>query len=277
MDKKIYLGLGAVATVVIIGGAIYSAQTASDKQRANPEQASETSIEDKKKIEELYWEELQDAEKYSFCSGVAKIQTDYFDPVMNNKGNLTHVSKEVIVYDKKAGKLFIMAREIEYNYEGTIKFPMGDLTTEVPVKESGSLSEAYSKKEMPERLSYQNSYVFSNPDTKKKDWVYSTIGDEVQMTDARTGCAGAYVLDNAPGKDVLVGGEQIMVDRSCDETDISGTYSGDFSFECTLVDYRHAKEMFETVKLKEALPDNKNDEVFNQLEENNTPELNDAS
>lgn len=280
MDKKIIIGLGAVATAGMIIGGLNFIQSSQDKHPEKSPEGAKTSLEDQKKIEDLYWDELRDEEKYAFCFGTAKIITDYSDPILNSRGDIVHNSRELLLFDKKAGKLSIMTREIDFKYSGKFSSPMGGLTTEVPVSESGTVSEVYSKNEMPERLNYTNNYIVSNPDTKEKNWVKSYIGEEVEMVSDRTGCAGVYTLNNAPGKDLLVGSEQIIIDRRCEESDVIGTYVGDFKFECQAIDYRQASEMYKTVKTKaetEKLEDEKEDDPFDALRDSSDEEVNDAS
>jgi hypothetical protein len=45
----------------------------------------------------------------------------------------------------------------------------------VPVTEYGSLIEVYKKNEMPIRVDYYNNFIASNPDTKEKTRVNSSI------------------------------------------------------------------------------------------------------
>ena len=82
----------------------------------------------------------------------------------------------------------------------------------------------HGRNEMPIRIDYYGNYIATDPDTKKKDWVVSDINGEQEAVSSRTGCAGVYQLDNSPGQDLLAGGEQISIDKSCKESDIGGSH-----------------------------------------------------
>ncbi|MGB2631354.1 MAG: hypothetical protein WBC48_00335 [Minisyncoccales bacterium] len=251
IDKKILLGGGALAAAGIIGGALmYSGQM---NRQAGGDQAAPIDPADKAKIEQLYWDELRDKDKYSFCLGSAKIESAYSDSLLNANGLLKHDSRELLVYNKESQKLYVMAREIEFSYRGSFSSMMGDLSVTVPVEEKGSLSESYSKAEMPIRIDYANNYIAADPGTKTANWVYADMGGETEMTAPRTGCAGVYTL-NEPGKlDLPAGTGMAAVDRDCTEKDISGAYDGTFSFECQSIDYDQAVNLYDEIKTKETL------------------------
>ncbi len=253
MKKEILLGGLAVAGVAAAGYLAFAPERASGPVLPREEAPAAASAEDRQKIEELAWEEWEDAGRYAFCLGQASIQSGYDDPLLRGHGRLEHTSKELLLFDKEANKLFILTREIVYGYDGRLNTQLGDLAIDVPVSESGKLSEAYARREMPIRIDYANGYVATNPDTKAKAWVYHAIGEESEMVEPRTGCAGIFSLDNAPGKDLLVGSENIAIDRACAERDVSGNYEGDFSFVCSGVDHGAARNLFLEVKAKEAL------------------------
>ncbi len=263
MDKKLIIGISAVATAgLIIGGGF---MLSGDRNRdAGSQENSEISAEDKAKIEALYWDELKDEGKYSFCLGNAKIETAYSDPILNQNGILTHDSKEVLLFNKESQKFYIISRELNFKYKGEINVQFGDITQKVPVTESGSLSEYYSKNEMPIRIDYANHYITTNPDTKKKTWVYSDMGGDGEMVMPRTGCAGIYQLDISSNADLLAGADSVGINRTCSEADISGNYEGDFSFDCSAIDYKQAKDLVEEVKIKEELQNTKDTSVFNE-------------
>ncbi|MDD3007105.1 MAG: hypothetical protein PHX30_06030 [Candidatus Pacebacteria bacterium] len=259
MKREIIIGGLAVATAGALGYLALSPERTSKPLSLVEEVGVESTLEDKQKIENLLWEEWKDAERYSFCRGEAVINNSYEDPVLRDYGTLEHNSKELLLFDKEANKFFVVAREIEYSYDGRLNTQLGDLVVDVPVSESGSLSEVYAKNEMPIRIDYFGNFISTNPDTKADAWVYNTIGDESEMIGPRIGCAGIYFLDNSPGKDLLVDSEIVTIDRKCEETDINGSYDGDFSFTCATVEYTLARGMFEEVKAKEALQNDKAD------------------
>ncbi|MCU0653704.1 MAG: hypothetical protein MUD10_05605 [Candidatus Pacebacteria bacterium] len=260
MDKKIYLGIGAIATAGAIMGGIMLAQNKNNPLGIEP--GIDESAQNTQKIEELWLEELKNTDKYSFCLGEATIQTSYSDQLLDSSGTLTHKSREILVYSKETQRFSIMSRELEFDYQGYANTKMGEMAVDIPVKEHGSITETYGKNEMPIRVDLSANYIATNPDTKKKDWVYSDMGGEFEMTVPRTGCAGIYQLNNSPGKDLLAGGQTIMVDRECSQTDISGKYDGEFSFNCQAIDYRQALGMLDADRAKEELENTKNMEVF---------------
>jgi len=149
---------------------------------------------------------------------------------------------------------------------------MGELAVNIPVKDHGTLTETYGKNEMPVRIDYSANYIATDPETKKKEWIYSDMDGEVIMTGPRTGCAGIYRLDNSPGNDLLAGSGTIMIDRECTESDISGSYEGDFSFNCQGIDYKLAMETIDTDRVKEELQNTKNAEGFESDEPGTTDE-----
>lgn len=263
MDKKLIIGISAVATGgLIIGGVMMSGGF--PDLRANDDQKNEISAEDAAKIEQLYWEGLQDENKYSFCLGQAKIETVYSEPIFNQNGILTHNSKEVLLFNKESQKFYVMSREIVFKYKGEMNVQFGDIVQKVPVTESGSLSESYSKNEMPIRIDYANHYIATDPETKEKAWVYSDMGGDGEMVMARTGCAGSYQLSVSSSADLLAGADSVAIDRTCSEADISGSYEGDFSFDCFMIDYKQAKDLIEQTKIKEELQVTKETGVFDE-------------
>jgi hypothetical protein len=246
MKKEFIIGIGAVATAGMIIGAVAVFNPLS------PEKEKDEIQSNKEKVEQLWLDELKDESKYSFCLAEGKIETAHSDPLLAAQGLLKHDSKEVLLYDKQKQKLFVMVRELKFSYDGVIK-KMGGLSLNLSVKEHGSLTESYGRNEMPIRIDYYGNYIATDPDTKKKDWVVSDINGEQEAVSSRTGCAGVYQLDNSPGQDLLVGGEQILINKSCKESDISGSYDGSFSFNCQMLDAQAALEMVEEYKSKEAI------------------------
>jgi hypothetical protein len=263
IDKKILLGGGAIAAAAMIGGALmYSGQL--NREAIGGDQAAPIDPADKAKIEQLYWDELRDKDKYSFCLGSAKIESAYSDSLLDANGLLRHDSRELLVYGKESQKLYVMAREIEFSYRGSFSSMMGDLSVTVPVEEKGSLSESYSKAEMPIRIDYANNYIAADPGTKTANWVYANMGGETEMTAPRTGCAGVYAL-NEPGKlDLPMGTGMAAVVRDCAEKDISGAYDGTFSFDCQAISYDQAANLYDEIKTKETLQ-NTRDKDFSEI------------
>ena len=274
INKKIIFGAGAIATAGIIGGALmYSGQI--NRNAVDDGQNAPIDPADKEKIEQLYWDELRDGDKYSFCLGSAKIETAYTDSILDGNGLLKHDSRELLVYNKESQKLYVMAREIEYSYSGSFSSMMGDMSVIVPVEEKGSLSEAYSRAEMPIRIDYANNYIATDPTTKTANWVYAHMGEETEMTAARTGCAGIYALNAAGKADIPAGTGMAAVDRDCAERDVSGAYDGIFSFECQLIDYDQAKNVCDEIKTKEVLQNTRDKDLSGMNDPENGGEASD--
>ncbi len=268
MEKNIIIGTIAVASAVLIGGAIYQASNSREIELKSGEGATQ------EQKEALFREELKDTSKYSFCLGQAKIQTAYTDPVLNSNGQIDYQSKELLVLDKQRNRFLVLGIEAKYTNKGTVAMPMGDLTTNVPIDERGTISEYYSKNEAPIRIDYGSNSIFTVIDTREKNWVISNL-DESQKVSPAIGCPGVFALDNAPGKDLLAGSDNILIDRECEMSDISGKYSGEFSYRCTAVDYRQAESLMDEFKTKDELYKTKDLTPFDSSQEK--PEINDAS
>lgn len=253
MKKELIVGMGAIATVAAVGGAaMFFLETASDKGIGVEEQASETNAEDAAKILALNWEKWRDADAFGFCVGDAKIETTHTDHLLGQEGSVSHTSRELLLFNKEAEKLYVLTRNIEYAYEGSITTMMGEMPISVQVSEGGSLHETYTVKDMPIRLDYSNKYIASDPTTKSNTWVHSSL-QEGELVTPHIGCAGVYQLDNTPGKDVLVGDQNVIVERTCTERGVAGAYEGTFSYKCTAVDYDDAKKAYDAAAEDEAL------------------------
>lgn len=253
MDKKLLMGGMTVLAVGAIGFGAY--MMASDRSlRGADDNAPEVSEEDRAKIEALYWDQLKDKDKYSFCLAEANINGSYSDPVLNSNGTINYDSKEVLLFKKEEQRFYIVAREADYKYRGTFTNTFAGLSNVIPVNETGRLAEYYDRNNMPMRLDYSNNYIATNPDAKNQKWVYAEMGDEGEMTTPNSGCQGVFTLDSRVGYDLLIDGEQILIDRDCYMQDpIGGVYTGKFSFSCMGMDYNVAMDMIEDIKLKEEL------------------------
>ena len=137
----------------------------------------------------------------------------------------------------------------------------------VPVIEYGSLTENYGKNEMPIRLDYTDKYITTDPEVKNKQWINVLIGEEENLGLPHHGCSGVYTLDNSMGKDLLVGGEQIIINKKCNESLMGASYDGSFEYNCNVIEYKQAMEIIEEYKIEEDLQNTKNKEVFENNEE----------
>lgn len=258
MKRELLIGGLATASAAIIIGGIYIA-------KSNPFGLNEPTVNDQEaqqKIEQLWYDELKDTSKYSFCLGEMKINSVHSDKAFAANGIVDYSSKELILYNKEASKLFIMSRQLKYKYDGTLGQSLGGIKINVPVKEYGSLTEVYGRNEMPLRVDYYGNYIATDPETKNKQWVSVVIDEESSSGMPHHGCSGAYQLDNSPGHDLLVGGDHIIIDKKCNEAAMGASYDGDFSFTCEMIDYKNAMDLLEIHKA-EAVLQNPDKESFN--------------
>ncbi len=93
------------------------------------------------------------------------------------------------------------------------------------------------------------------------------IGEDVSSGMPHHGCSGMYSLNNKAGVDMLAGGQQIIIDRECNEAVMGAKYDGNFEYQCNEISYNEAMTMFEDSKIKEQLQNSKNSEVFENNEE----------
>lgn len=257
MKKEIWIGLGTIACAGAIAGGVMLKNNDFNfiKDHENEDY--------KEKIEELWKDELKDKDKYSFCLGEMKINSNHVDSVLGFYGKINYTSKEVSVYDKEKDKIYVMSRQSDYSYDGTIKQMLGGtMALDVPVKERGKLSETYGKNEMPIRLDYANNYVVSDPEVKNKQWAVVTIGEDVSSGMPHHGCSGMYSLDNKVGVDMLVGGQQVIIDRDCNEGLMGAKYDGSFEYRCNEISYDQAMQMLGVDKTNEELQNSKSPEVL---------------
>ncbi|MFA5124624.1 MAG: hypothetical protein WC473_02235 [Patescibacteria group bacterium] len=270
MKKELLIGGLATASAAIIIGGIYVA-------KSNPfglNESADSAQEDQRKIEQLWYDELKDTSKYSFCLGEMKINSVHSDKAFAANGIVDYSSKELILYNKESNKLFIMSRQLKYKYDGILGQSLGGIKIDVPVKEYGSLTEVYSRNELPLRIDYNGKYIVTDPDTENKQWVSVIIDEEASPGLPHHGCSGVYQLDNSPGHDLLADGDHIIIDRKCNETAMGAIYDGDFSFSCSMIDYKNAMDLLEINKAEMALQ-NPDKESFNSSDSSAT--LDDAS
>lgn len=257
MKKEIWIGLGAIACAgAIVGGVMIKNNDFNFIKDHEEEDYSD-------KIEALWKDELKDKNKYSFCLGEMEINSNHADSALGFYGKINYTSKEVSVYDKEKDKIYIMSRQSDYSYDGVIKQMLGGtMKLDVPVTERGKLAETYTKNEMPIRLDYSNNFITSDPDVKNKQWAVVTIGEDVSSGMPHHGCAGTYSLDNKVGADMLVGGQQVIISRECNEGLMGAKYDGSFEYQCNEISYDQAMEMLDKSKTTEQLQNSKNKEVF---------------
>jgi hypothetical protein len=81
MDKKLIIGLGGLA----VAGAIASGVYFSQNNPFNIDPPKEDSKGNNEKIEELYFEELENKDRYNFCIGKETISGVYENFIFGNE------------------------------------------------------------------------------------------------------------------------------------------------------------------------------------------------
>jgi hypothetical protein len=162
MKRELILGIGGIACAgAIIGGALLINNDFNFLKK-NPEEDYS------KKIEALWFEELKDKSKYSFCLGEMDIRSTHSDSLLGANGAIDYTSKEVAVFNKETNRLYVMSRQSKYGYKGVLSKALDGAGLNAPVIEYGSLTENYGKNEMPIRLDYTNKYITTDPEVKNK-------------------------------------------------------------------------------------------------------------
>lgn len=267
MDKKIFLGLGAIATAGAIAGGVYFSQN----NPFNLEPSPDVSTEDQQKIEQLYFDELKDTDRYTFCQGKEKVTGTYKNSIVGNEsGQVDYRSEDVSVFDKESKKLYILGRTIDYKYHG-----QGDLSNligegSLETKESGNITEYYKKNMAPVRIDYNANILYPAPERKKTDWVVSMtkgIGTVMGLTqervdeeagDAKVLCS-YFSLAGGPLKNgAIVTPDSFSFQGTCpDNSPTPGvSFSGNFEFECNNIGSLEGIELLKNYKEKEELRDN---------------------
>jgi len=262
MKKELFIGGLATATAVVIGGAVLISSYGEDFSFLKQGREIEQGIieENERKIEELAWEEQKDTKRYSFCFAEVKIESkiNLYSPLGREPGEMQHKSKEILLFDKEAEKLFVLAHQSNYEYQGTRKYQMGDIFVDIPLSESGILNETYSKSENQIRIDFTNNYIYTSITPKNNLWVTESVGNETQMVPPRSGCNAVYELyqayyssGNSARNDMVINDDIMSMDRKCKGTEPMYEYDGSFSFSCEMIDHQKAKEMVEEMKIKE--------------------------
>ncbi|MFA5291264.1 MAG: hypothetical protein WC385_03075 [Candidatus Paceibacterota bacterium] len=267
MDKKLIWGLGAIATAGAIAGGAYLSQNNPFNLKPSPD----VSAEDQQKIEQLYFDELKDKERYTFCQGKEKITGTYKNSIVGSEsGQVDYRSEDISVFDKEINKLYILGRTIDYKYSGS-----GDLSNLVgegslETKESGNITEYYKKNMAPVRLDYNANILYPAPERKKTDWVVVTtksIGTVMGLTqervDEETGDAKVlcpyFSLAGGPLKNgAIITPDSFSFRGTCpDNSPNPGvSFSGNFEFECNNIGSPEGIELLKNYKEKEELRDN---------------------
>ncbi|MFA5000691.1 MAG: hypothetical protein WC531_00475 [Candidatus Paceibacterota bacterium] len=281
MEKKLILGLGAIATTGAIAGGVYLSQN----NPFNLEPSPDTSTEDQQKIEKLYFEELQDKERYTFCQGKEKITGTYKNSIVGSEsGQVDYRSEDISVFDKENQKLYILGRTIDYKYhsQGNLSNLIGEGSLET--KESGNITEYYKKNMAPVRLDYNANILYPAPDRKRTDWVMITtkgigavMGLAQERVDEETGdakvlCPYFSLAGGALKNGAIVTPDSFSFQGTCpDNSPNPGvSFSGNFEFECNNIGSSEGIDLLKNYEEKEELSDFKG--IINSQEKVADPE-----
>lgn len=283
MDKKLLLGLGAVATAGAITGGIILLQN----NPFNLEPSPDSSAENQQKIEELYFEGLQNKDRYSFCAGKETIIGVYENSIFGNeKGLVDYTSSDINLFDKEANKLYILGRTINYKYSGKANFENQAGLGQMETTESGKTTEYYKKNESPVRIDYNSQTIFPAPGRKSNDWVnviIKSIGSVMGYTgesvdeekgDAKVFCSAISFMGKPLESGMLTTPEFISFQKECPSVSPNPgvTFSGDFTFECSNIDTNKGIELaknYKEMEIIENTPPDFDPELFSPKEDEN--------
>lgn len=299
MDKKLLLGLGGIACVGVIGaGLLVYNSSFSDKGnlKVNQEEIGQgIDQEAKDKIEQLYFDELKNKDRYTFCIGKEKITGTYTNSVMGNEsGEIDYTSEEINVIDNENQKMYILGRTIDYKYSGQGSMDNSAGSGTIETEEHGSLTEYYKKNLAPVRIDYYSKKIFPAPDRKVKDWVYVDVKmtgtvmgltderEDISMEDAKTFCLPFSLAGRPLENGASLSPDSFSFSKRCEVPALNPgvSFEGDFEFTCDNIDYTQGINLLEMYKSKEKIdPYYIDDEgVFDpQQEPKERSEVNDAS
>lgn len=283
MDKKIIIGLGGLAVAGAIAGGVYFSQNNPfniDPPKEDPKSNNE-------KIEKLYFEELENKDRYTFCLGKETISGVYENFIFGNeKGLVDYTSSDVSVFDKKSNKLYILGRNIDYKYSGNADLSHGIGEGKMEINEKGKFTEYYKKNSAPIRIDYNSKIIYPAPERKSKEWVniiIKSIGSVMGFSDDRIdeekGDAKVFCSYFNFGGNILENGTTVTPDSfsfegTCpDNSPSSGvSFSGDFEFNCSNIDSKQGIELLKNYKEREEIENTPLDidmSIFQPEEEGN--------
>lgn len=261
MKKEHIIGIGAVATVVVIGAAVASLSPEERTLIAPEKDESNTA-----KIEELYFDQLKDAERYRFCIGEERISGTYSSSLMGEEeGEVSYYSKDVSVFDKERNKLLILARTIDYTYKGALSYAVEIGMGTTDVIESGKTTEYFKLSSAPARGDGNSLIFFPAPERKTNDWVNVVTKGVGSVTimgmtstetrvdndkgDAKVFCA-PFAITGAGSLDPK---NAIEVRKECPDVSPSPEthFAGDVTFSCTPIGNNDAITMLRSYKAEE--------------------------
>jgi len=280
MNKSLLIGAG----IIVIGGAAAAGALlnggSGEKNPFNIAQEQTNPRNDEEKIEEFYFEELQNKDRYVFCAGKETISGNYKNTIAGiEEGEINYVSNDLSVFDKHSNKLYILGRSIDYRYSGNADLSIEAGQGILQINESGNTVEYYKKNSAPVRIDYNSKMLFPAPERKKSDWVaivtkstgtvmgLTQTNTEEETGDAKTFCSH-FVFAGDPLKNgAVITPELFSFKGRCpDYSPYPGaSFSGDFEFECSNIDSKQGVELLKDYKEREEMRDGFN-EINNDAE-----------
>ena len=290
MNKNLLIGAG----IVVIGGAVAASALlnggSGEKNIFNIPQQQADPQSDGKKIEELYFDELQNEDRYVFCIGKETISGDYKNTIAGiEEGEINYVSNDLSVFDKDSNKLYILGRSIDYHYSGNADLSSGAGQGILQINESGNTVEYYKKNSAPVRIDHNSKTLFPAPERKKSDWVaivtkstgtvmgVTQTSTEEETGDAKTLCSYFSLAGDPLKNGAVITPEFFSFKGRCpDYSPNPGiSFSGNFEFECSNIDSKQGVELLKDYKEREEMRDAFNN-INNDLEPQEDNGLKDA-
>ncbi len=283
MDKKLIIGLGGLA----VAGAIASGVYFSQNNPFNIDPPKEDPKSDNEKIEKLYFEELENKDRYTFCVGEENISGVYENFIIGDeKGLVDYNSSDISVFDKESNKLYILGRNIDYKYSGNADLSQGVGEGKMEISEKGKFTEYYKKNIAPVRIDYNSKVIYPAPDRKSKEWVNiitKTVGSimgfseeriDEEKGDAKVFCSYFSLEGNILENGAVVTPDYFSFGGTCPDNSPSPSvsFSGDFEFNCSNIDNKQGIELLKNYKEKEEIENTPLDidmSIFEQEEDGN--------
>jgi hypothetical protein len=266
MKKEFAIGLVAIATVGLGVGVMLASKNADTENLAYQGTEIGTSPEDKTKLEELYFEELKNTDRYSFCTGRETITGTYENSIMGTeKGTVLYTSEELNLFDRDANKLYILGRTVRYTYDGKSNIANGVGTGEMVMRERGELSEYYKKNTALVRVDFTTKIFFPAPTGKTTNWVTTDIqssgtvlgatqrAEEVTYENPKVFCGPISFADKPLSAEILGEGSSFTFDERCPAQGgiLEASFTGDEKFTCIPTSTNEAIELLKTYEENE--------------------------
>lgn len=267
MNKNLLI----IGGVIVVGGAIATTVLFNSPKNDNPfniPPEEENLTDDSSKIENLYFEELENKDRYTFCIGKETIEGIYTNSVFGNeKGEVDYKSEDISVFDKESNKLYILGRKIDYKYSGNAEISIESGQGNMEIAESGTTVEYYQKNSAPVRIDYNTKIINPAPERKNTEWVAITIksiGTLMGLTqedvreekgDAKVFCS-SFSLSGGPLKNgAIITPEYFSFSGDCPKNSPNpgASFSGKFNFECNNIDNKKGIELIKEYQEKEEL------------------------